>query len=810
MNEFFVPSLRSLYLSSLPSDSKARQQGEAYLLRSTPNYIVSIKNNTFQENKNISTALKILESAISTEKNNEQQYFTNFLSTHNIPDEEKQILKDEISNLFNSDSSFDYDKFLELVNTIIMGENSYRAILQLENQRLNELKKVFESIPIEELKDASERSQKKSNRKSNKQEQDRPKTKEEIIKKIREEYLEKHTYAHTLYTSYFNKITPTIDYLLAEYLRKLLFQILSNQDTVAKIKQQFMDDNLTTASLNKYIISAAAEKSNTIIEDLVNEVISTKKIKDPTEEIINDIVNNFQIIDIMGQGDMTKVTKNFILEDDKGQLTAHGENATNKLQLLLDTMGPEESPQGVLKEILSKTMNYSLRTKESEKGPTKITSSIETALISLEELLETVKQLENKNRTNPLTDEEQALLSNSKADVRNLKTKISVQIKYKLDELLKGKVRKDLDKDFERFISQTTVTISGPQLSEFLDTVLQKGELNEAILTGQKNAKADTIIISLLPPEVKDIKTNIDFSDIENEHIKEINRAASQKLGEFYKTFQDGISKKGNATNYAKGKIAWFDAVKKLYADVQERLQNDIERGKKELPSLESLAKIIEQSIVVTTTMKTFNNYNNEIGFLSGSLGPNLISQINNFAELFASAGVQMTQNELDWLEVAMVNCSDAAIGVENKDPIERYLSLMAGFALFDEGSAEVEIIATAEKTENFYSKHSPKIMHLYKLNGLYYPGSYILTRIREHLTNITNQVTSEMLNNDGAIIDARGDEKLIDSYRGKDTATTWKNVYNAALDRTKIRVAFLSGLLDVVNKLGNFNNMEE
>ena len=159
---------------------------------------------------------------------------------------------------------------------------------------------------------------------------------------------------------------------------------------------------------------------------------------------------------------------------------------------------------------------------------------------------------------------------------------------------------------------------------------------------------------------------------------------------------------------------------------------------------------------------------------------------------------------------MAMVNCSDAAIGVENKDPIERYLSLMAGFALFDEGSAEVEIIATAEKTENFYSKHSPKIMHLYKLNGLYYPGSYILTRIREHLTNITNQVTSEMLNNDGAIIDARGDEKLIDSYRGKDTATTWKNVYNAALDRTKIRVAFLSGLLDVVNKLGNFNNMEE
>lgn len=39
---------------------------------------------------------------------------------------------------------------------------------------------------------------------------------------------------------------------------------------------------------------------------------------------------------------------------------------------------------------------------------------------------------------------------------------------------------------------------------------------------------------------------------------------------------------------------------------------------------MKELARQMKESIVVTETMKTFNQYNNEIGFLSGSVGSNI------------------------------------------------------------------------------------------------------------------------------------------------------------------------------------------
>jgi len=61
---------------------------------------------------------------------------------------------------------------------------------------------------------------------------------------------------------------------------------------------------------------------------------------------------------------------------------------------------------------------------------------------------------------------------------------------------------------------------------------------------------------------------------------------------------------------------------------------------------MKELAERMKDSIVVTETMKTFNEYNNKIGFLSGSIGPNIVTQIGNFAELFEKAGAKMSQKD--------------------------------------------------------------------------------------------------------------------------------------------------------------------
>ena len=216
----------------------------------------------------------------------------------------------------------------------------------------------------------------------------------------------------------------------------------------------------------------------------------------------------------------------------------------------------------------------------------------------------------------------------------------------------------------------------------------------------------------------------------------------------------------------------------------------------------------MKDTLIVTETDKTFNTYFKDIGFVSGSLGPNVATQINNFKELFNSAGVGMSDEEAKWLEVAIVNCSPAAIGSANKGPIEQYLSTLAGFAVFDEGSAELELI-TQNIKEKALLKSSPKLLHLYKLDGLYYLGSFILQQIHEQLTSVFKdtgeQVESQI--HDGAHIRATATESIIpkrELLSRQDMISWWADTYEiASTQYTSIDVSFLSNLFNIVNQLG-------
>lgn len=54
--------------------------------------------------------------------------------------------------------------------------------------------------------------------------------------------------------------------------------------------------------------------------------------------------------------------------------------------------------------------------------------------------------------------------------------------------------------------------------------------------------------------------------------------------------------------------------------------------------------------------------------------------------------------------------------------------------------------------------------MHLYRLNGLYFPGSFILQKIYDHLAESMQNITNEVLENrkDGAKIRATASPSII------------------------------------------------
>jgi len=228
----------------------------------------------------------------------------------------------------------------------------------------------------------------------------------------------------------------------------------------------------------------------------------------------------------------------------------------------------------------------------------------------------------------------------------------------------------------------------------------------------------------------------------------------------------------------------------------------------------EQIFDSLKNSFFISSTMKTYNQYQNNIGFKGGSLGANLLEQLDNLEELFNESGIDFAAQDKEWLLGAIINCSPASIiGERNKNIIENYLGSMAAFALFDEGGAELRIIESLDNPDKSPINSSPDILHLYVVNGVYVPGSFVLERTCQELEECLKLGTMALkMGNQGASVQIRNTmtENNIPN-RGKGGVTDsdpWGSVASRAINNVSIKIVFLGGLLDILNsmnsKLGN------
>lgn len=427
--------------------------------------------------------------------------------------------------------------------------------------------------------------------------------------------------------------------------------------------------------------------------------------------------------------------------------------------------------------------------------------------------------------------------------VATLKTKANQKLKEELNTVIKNaastqqsteEVRTALRRGFERM----RVSVGGPALSELLEGIQfrKHGENLSIQWVGKKDSKND-VVITLRAPTGDDflmteqVLVNNINEQIELEMDKRVQSIQDAYINDFSKSFQHlagtlnqpqtssqrevahryDVMKKAFLQNHISNpKYPTIEKIQQKYEESEKLLEEYLstlpskERSEKELAIRKSLAESLGNSFYVSTTVKTYNQYQNDIGFVGGSLGANVVQQLTNLQDIFQSAGIKLPKADFDWLLGAIINCSPiSVIKEQDKHTIEYYLGSMAAFALFDEGAAEAQIVNMKDLAR---PKTVPKILHLYKVNGIYVPGSFVLQETYKELAacvdqmnfavesthrgagvTIVNRMNYHDLPNQGA------------TWKTLQTQTPWEDVSHLAEKKVEIKILFLAKLMDIM-----------
>ena len=225
-------------------------------------------------------------------------------------------------------------------------------------------------------------------------------------------------------------------------------------------------------------------------------------------------------------------------------------------------------------------------------------------------------------------------------------------------------------------------------------------------------------------------------------------------------------------------------------------------------------------------SVKTYEFYNDSLGFHEGSLGGSgkVVNAIPNIIKMMELGGLGQLDAEL--IINILLNCfEDSVIGTSQWDDIKNLLIGGAAMMLFDDGFANAENFL-----KNVSSKLKPgtsfgKTVHLLVLNGVYVPQSFLLKRIVNQLKIIQKDILlkNKELNTNPEKLLEKGKDQLVlsnpltglsltDIYldpetKEKNKAYRWNKMSAQAQESVTISFLFMSGMLDIMEQLASAFN---
>lgn len=304
-------------------------------------------------------------------------------------------------------------------------------------------------------------------------------------------------------------------------------------------------------------------------------------------------------------------------------------------------------------------------------------------------------------------------------------------------------------------------------------------------------------------------------------YIKEIEQAQAQ--------MDKGLQDLYNGTNYSNLKLTKHISQNSSVDDYTENAEAFLELRNKQLAILDALTeKINQQQADLTALMTRFNvlttvkdqegilsprqgqrigaqgkNFVEAgIGFSGGAMGKNDLgfSALDNIVALGQKGGI-LTSEDITWLKFALVNSGLGLLGFKNRATLENYFSLFASFLMFDDAQ-NIVADAVSQRAQEIGKQNTVQEIHLYVFNGIYYPQSYILTELYNHMIEAIKNMTFNKRNLSKGVVRTQIYGYNVGSQYPGNTKEDWEREATTAAQTTKIKMYFLMNMADIVNQL--------
>lgn len=514
-----------------------------------------------------------------------------------------------------------------------------------------------------------------------------------------------------------------------------------------------------------------------------------------TQAHILNILDNIFIMNFRGY--LYKINRNHRVNKDDGKFYTIRELISNRInpeadedilgdiqKAISESLDFLSNNQNLVLDLSKDVFGESMTKRELERERKRLLTEAQTLSADVRKFLKTRESFYTKSggfkESGTIVDRMQALIDNtndnSSDEMKEYKRKASRLFNIRNQAKALGNIKT---------VKKSSLAISAEK-SQAIESAIQGAFVGMHL--GGRNTKDDTITYTLeyFPPVVE---TNGEEGS--DSKVKDVEK----ELAAFVENLENDPRIRKYDKNGAMDTESLRDRLD-AHARGIRRLDKKVEDIKKNLPTGEDLKIFVEHG-----TTKEYNFLNNNVGFFGGSLGANdqAESAINNIYLMFRLGGIKLIDQ--NWLIFAAMNTASHLIAGDGRNivsSLELYLSIIAGVLMFNDSDAIVKEVSN--KIFNSLPKNVEQI-HVYRLEGYYFPLSYILQETYQDLVRLAEDITRLAKPGHGNRVNIYS-EASWRNFHGNTTQDDWEMEGQRTLDSTRIKMTFMAGFLDILEGL--------